>query len=189
MKKIITVFAATFVLLLALSMPVYASSYKTVNESKTKYGSSYVWRPNNTIFYVQYSGTTKTVSKSVYTIWGVTNGSVLYYSALKGKYDGKVTVYKYNIKTGKEHKIGSIKKALHVQGYYNNCLYGNGADSNGRASDIVYKYNVKTKKKSTVLKNFWIDKASGKYLYGTRDGVKYRYNVSTKKLTKYNWSY
>ena len=73
------------------------------------------------------------------------------------------------------------KKALHVQEYYNNCLYGNGADSNGRSSDTVYKYNVKTMKKSNVLKNFWIDKASRKYLYGTRDGVKYRYNVSTKK--------
>lgn len=188
MKKFLTLFSVTFIFILVLSMPVYASSYKTVTNAKTKYGSSYVWRPTNTAFKVQYSGSTYTVSKPVYTLGGVTNGSILYYSSLKSKYAGKVTIYKYNIKTGKEQKIGTVKKALHIKGLYNNCLYGNGAKSDGSASDMVYKYNLSTKKKSTVLNNFWIEKASGKYLYGTRNGVKYKYNISTKKLTKYNWS-
>ena len=189
MKKILTLFSVTFILVLVISMPVYASSYKTVTGVKTKYGSSYVWRASNSSFYVQYSGSTYSISKPAYTLSGVTNGSILYYSSLEGKRSGKVTLYKYNIKTRKEQKIGTIKKALHIEGFYNNCVYGNGVNSDGRASDVVYRYNLKTKKKSTVLSNCWIEKASGKYLYVTRDGVKYRYNIPKKKLTKYNWSY
>ena len=189
MKKILTIFSVTFILVLVISMPVYASSYKTVGGVKTKYGSSYVWRASNSAFYVQYSGSTYYISKPVYTVNGVTNGSILYYTSLESKYSGRVTLYEYNIKTRKEQKIGTIKKALHIEGFYNNCVYGNGANSDGRASDVIYRYNLKTKKKSIVLSNCWLGKASGKYLYVTRDGVNYRYNISKKKLTKYNWSY
>ena len=154
-------------MILTLSIPACASSYKTVTSVKTQYGSSYVWRSTNTCFYVKYSGTTKTISKPVYTLYGVTNGSFLYYSALKSKFAGEVTLYKYNIKSGKEKVIATLKKSLHIHGLYKNCIYGNGANSKGRPSHTVYKYNLKTKKISEELKIFWIEKSNGKYLYGT----------------------
>ena len=184
-------------LILVFSVPVAADSYKTVNYNKgQQFGSYYIWRPYNNEFYIQKDGSSTvrsfSINKYAYATCGVANGTTMYCSVLHGKWSGEVDIYKCNLKTLKARKIGKIKDALHIEGCYNGCLYGNNADEYGHSSDNVYSYNLKTKKKKTILKGYWLGKADGKYLYlstGSYKQKKYVYNLSTKKRKKLNWQY
>ena len=195
MKKKILTTSVMIILILMIAVPVHAaSSYKTVNETKTKYGSYYIWRQYNTQFKIQSVETGKigTISKQAYSIVGVTNGSTLYYTSLKTKWDGKVTLYKYILKTGKETKITTIPDALHIEGYYKGYVYGNSVNpSDGKANKKVYEFKIKTKKKTNILSGYWLERADGRYLYLKKGGIssdkKYRYDIKTKKLIKYEW--
>lgn len=182
----VLVFACTLI----FAVPANAADFKTVRTSKARYGSYYVWRPYNTVFYIQKvgSGKVRKISKSCYTLWGVTNGNDLWFTQLAGKYNGEVSLYKYNLSTAKLTKRAVIKNALHIQGLYKGLLYGNSASaSTGRSNNCVYKYNLGKNKKTIILRNFFVERANERYLFGWRNGVKYCYNVANGRLARTNW--
>ena len=53
--------------------------------------------------------------------------------------------------------------------------------------------NIKTRKKSIILKGYWLERTDGKYMYLTKGGIagseKFRYDLKRKKLMKYEWEY
>ena len=189
-KKKLLLISILFALAVLFTSPVYAATYKTISSTKTKYGSYYVWRPYNTQIYFQKVGSSTAwrISGDVYTLAGATNGSILYYTSLQSKFAGQVTLYKVNLKTRSQKKIGVIKNALHIVTYRSGYVYGNAA-SYGKSNNKVYRFNVSSKKRSIFLSNFWAERASGQYLFGTRNGVKYHYDIANKRLTRYNWKY
>lgn len=88
-KKRLFLIPLVFILTFIFSVPTHAATYKTIRYEEAKYGSYYISRPYNTEFHIRKAGSGK-IKKlrmpSVYSIAGVTNGSKIYFTALKSKF-------------------------------------------------------------------------------------------------------
>ena len=190
-KRLISTLFLLLFFTLTINTSVMASVYKSIDWTKRQYGNYYVWSQGDNRIVVQQVGKSKISklrkSKDYYGIGGVTNGNMIYYTTLKYKFAGKVTLYKYNLKTGKQKKIGVIDRSLHIVARRGDFIYLDGADNYGHYNGKVYRYSLKTGKKKLFLTNFNVCKSSGKYMYGYRNNKKFRYDIATGKMQKMNW--